>query len=415
MDSNFLSAESITNVVKDYQRLLVELERKDPAISEEDFFKKYKQIKISVSSQDAFVLAMDDSHFIYAAKICRSIVNLLRHMEGYPNLYNAYCAFNSHYLGDRFFELIALRNEITLYELVDTLLTIYRFSNEVIIMTNGSVSTSDFFETKRQLDIFFQDDFFDGFKDLRSQYSYIKEIMVFRYLTFRYEKIDFSDLGKIRFDKILSIDFDLLKDLDVVKINKQLEKGDYLFGKKDEAESLIDMKLEVLKAHEDKINNYTTAYNFVGLSNGFKTLGEEKQKQLNNEKRIMSMYGLSLIIVPLALIYFSLSGGLVSSASLGLALPFLSLELILLYFYRVKLLEVRSLSAQILQVGYRLSLCQFIQSYAEYSQGIHEKSPGLLEKFESVIFSPIVANENEIPSTFDGVNQIAELIGKIKK
>lgn len=91
------------------------------------------------------------------------------------------------------------------------------------------------------------------------------------------------------------------------------------------------------------------------------------------------------------------------------------LELLLLYFFRVALHNFRSIKAQLLQIELRMTLCQFVQSYAEYAKSARDGSSGLLERFEQVVFSGIVTDENSIPSTFDGFDQIANLFDKLKK
>lgn len=411
---SFARREDIERVRETYKNILLELERKDSSISDEEFVNKYRQARASIVEQDRFVLELDDFQVGSAVMVCRNIISLLSEMSQEVSHYQFVCKYNIHYLGSGFLDAISPKVNVQFYDLMDSLLTIYRFSNELVVMSRSSVRTGGFFNATNFLDDFFISSSQD-LRELKNQYLYIKDVMVFKYLNFQYEKIDFEELAKVKFERVLEIDFDLLKDLDVKKINQHMEKGDLLFGSKEKAEKIIDERLGVLAAHEEKIKNYTTAYNFVGLSDGFKNMESAKDGQLKAAKYNMAAYGFMLITIPLTLIGLSLFKTTIDINNWGLIFPFLSLEIIVLYFYRVKLLEVRSLSAQILQINYRLSLCQFIQSYVEYSQDINEKSPGLLKNFESVIFSPIVANENEIPSTFDGVNQIADLFGKIKK
>lgn len=38
-----------------------------------------------------------------------------------------------------------------------------------------------------------------------------------------------------------------------------------------------------------------------------------------------------------------------------------------------------------------------------------------LERFESVIFAPIVATDDKIPATLDGMEQLGKLIDMVKK
>jgi hypothetical protein len=61
-----------------------------------------------------------------------------------------------------------------------------------------------------------------------------------------------------------------------------------------------------------------------------------------------------------------------------------------------------------------MALCQFIQNYAEYSKEIKTKDKSALEKFENLIFSGIVSDEQNLPSTFDGIEQLSKLADAIK-
>ncbi|MFC6168109.1 hypothetical protein [Acinetobacter terrestris] len=61
-----------------------------------------------------------------------------------------------------------------------------------------------------------------------------------------------------------------------------------------------------------------------------------------------------------------------------------------------------------------MTLCQFIQSYAEKSKELKEHNKEGFEKFESLIFSSIVSSDDRIPSTFDGMEQLSSLLKNFK-
>jgi len=63
----------------------------------------------------------------------------------------------------------------------------------------------------------------------------------------------------------------------------------------------------------------------------------------------------------------------------------------------------------------RISLCQFIDAYSKFEIEINRDGSALLSNFEALVFSLIVAKESDIPPLIDGVNQIADLISKIRK
>ncbi|HGE6119725.1 hypothetical protein [Vibrio cholerae] len=77
-------------------------------------------------------------------------------------------------------------------------------------------------------------------------------------------------------------------------------------------------------------------------------------------------------------------------------------------------MNYRSTKAQIMQIELRQTLCQFIQSYAEYASEIKSKDTTSLEKFENLIFSGILSDAEKLPSTFDGLEQIGKLLKSVK-
>ena len=128
----------------------------------------------------------------------------------------------------------------------------------------------------------------------------------------------------------------------------------------------------------------------------------------------------TLILIPLiAEIFLSITGKVgtttLSLDDLMVLLPLISVEVILLYFFRVILVNHRSVKAQIMQIELRQTMCQFIQHYTEYSSKIKKEDSGALEKFESLIFSGILSNPEKLPSTFDGVDQLGSFIKSVKK
>lgn len=96
-------------------------------------------------------------------------------------------------------------------------------------------------------------------------------------------------------------------------------------------------------------------------------------------------------------------------------IPVASIVIILIYYFRISLHDCNSLKSQILQIELRKTLCRFVQSYADSSEEMKKKSSESLAKFENLIFAPIVPSDEKLPSTYDGVEQLAELIKAVKK
>jgi hypothetical protein len=87
---------------------------------------------------------------------------------------------------------------------------------------------------------------------------------------------------------------------------------------------------------------------------------------------------------------------------------------VLIYFFRVVLSDYKFVQSQLLQVELRKTLCTFIQHYCEYSCEIKKKDPDALKKFENIVFSAIVSSDEKLPSAFDGIEQIGNLIKSAK-
>lgn len=195
--------------------------------------------------------------------------------------------------------------------------------------------------------------------------------------------------------------------------------------KKLEAEKLktqwdeeIASKETMVQALKDKLEEYKIGFNFVGLYQGFSDLAEKKAKE--SFWLFWSLIGMGLLILaPLVVEIVLAAMGTYSGKSLGvehflILIPVISIEIILIYFFRVILLNHRSVKAQIMQIELRQTLCQFIQSYTDYSSEMKKQDSTALEKFESLIFSGVLSDPEKLPSTFDGVTQISNLIKSVK-
>jgi len=195
--------------------------------------------------------------------------------------------------------------------------------------------------------------------------------------------------------------------------------------KKSEAENLKnqwDEEIRVKKAETDaikeKLSEYKTAFNFVGLYKGFENLGVNKDKEASKLFWALIVMGV-VIVLPLLIEITVAVSGVYQGKTLGIdhllvIIPLISIEVILIYFFRVILHNLTSVRAQKMQIELRQTLCQFIQSYAEYAEKIKKQDKTALEKFENLIFSGILADPEKLPSTFDGIEQIGSLVKSLK-
>lgn len=182
-------------------------------------------------------------------------------------------------------------------------------------------------------------------------------------------------------------------------------------------DNILKENLSKSQTLNDSLVMQLNKFNFVGLYKGFDELGENKKNELFWAKMLMFTLGL-LIPVPLIVEATLLANSDIMTSAWSNAmrmLPILSLTLILIYFFRVSLMNFNSVRAQLIQIDLRKSLCQFIQNYASYAKEIREHNTDLLVKFEEVIFSNIMPSEDKIPSTFDGLEQLTNFIGALKK
>lgn len=180
----------------------------------------------------------------------------------------------------------------------------------------------------------------------------------------------------------------------------------------------VEEKQERVNALRAQLDKLETEYNFVGLEHGFRKL--IKQKKWEKFWAFCSILCLGLLaIAPVSVeLWFIFKNKDVLDTYqqrllLGL-LPLLTLEVLLVYFFRIVLAHFRSIKAQLLQLELRSSLCQFVESYATFVSDIKTKNASALEKFENQIFSGLISSEENLPSTFDGTEQLAKLIKSIK-
>ncbi|QLG83993.1 hypothetical protein HZL08_07965 [Enterobacter roggenkampii] len=221
---------------------------------------------------------------------------------------------------------------------------------------------------------------------------------------------------------------ELLSDLDNRKhtLIKEVEatyaniKHEIKIGKQSleqDVRKILDSLDEVV-ALEKRVGDLRSEYNFVGLSSGFDKIKQKKEKELRDiEGNYRNLFG-CIFITPVAILilHFFLPGVFPKDyTAIFLALPFVTIEMALIYFFRLSYLEAKSIRTQLVQIDLRLSLCAFIDDYVVYRKKNEANIDKVLDSFDSLIFSPIQTNENNIPSMFDGVEAIAGLAEKITK
>ncbi|MCP5267074.1 MAG: hypothetical protein H6934_13230 [Burkholderiaceae bacterium] len=183
-----------------------------------------------------------------------------------------------------------------------------------------------------------------------------------------------------------------------------------------------DAELDRRQKHVDSIKeglkDATSSYNFVGLVDGFRHLAAAKKTERQVAFWSAIALGLVMVAPPAGQIAYVLAHIDTINLKKGVLLytlpTILAIEVILIYLFRVVLAHFRSVKAQDLQLDLRIALCQFVQSYAEYAAQVKKDDPNALARFEAVVFSSLVAESEGIPSTFDGVEHLTNLIKSIR-
>jgi hypothetical protein len=203
---------------------------------------------------------------------------------------------------------------------------------------------------------------------------------------------------------------DSLKDFNALS-----EKASKLRSEWNKELSEKEKQVQQLK---DSLEKYKTAFNFVGLHDGFDDLATSKKTELNNLVfwlRIMSVIIISPILIQLIVVYFNIKDiDSIKNGFLVSIFPTLSLVAISVYYFRVLMFNYKSVKSQLLQLDLRKTLCRFIQHYTDYSQEIKTKDKDSLAKFENIIFSGIVTDDGNLPSTYDGIDQLGKLFKSVK-
>lgn len=179
---------------------------------------------------------------------------------------------------------------------------------------------------------------------------------------------------------------------------------------------------QAFKEKEDRVNKLAgnlseveAQYNLVKLNEGFKSIQDVKEKQLARAIWLVAALGAAVLAPIVFEIFFLLQhlSGPITVERINLfavGVPMVTLTLVLIYYFRIALRNAESYRSQILQIQLRRTLCTFIQSYSDYAGNLGKDHRESLAKFENIVFSGIVATDEKIPSTFDGLEQIANLL-----
>lgn len=313
---------------------------------------------------------------------------ILRLISRSPDVWDCYCQINIKWIGDKFINDM-LEDKNDKHHLDELCSSCFRFLMEYDLSIQGDFS-HNLISLKQELLILI--DSFD--ENARSQLQFAQyqmPISIFKEIAYS------SEINDIRgFNETIKNAKDLKVEWDQELKTKQ--------------EDVLDIKASLEK--------YKNAYNFVGLYDGFNELHAEKVAEKNNI-RLWMIISSVLIVSPIAFefIYVYLNANEFETVKKVLMLSFfptVSLIGISMYYFRILLVNYKSVKSQILQLDLRKTLCRFIQHYADYSKEIKSHDKESLDKFESIIFSRIVGDNEKLPSAFDGFEQLSKLIKSVR-
>jgi hypothetical protein len=317
------------------------------------------------------------------------ILLIIKSMKANPKEWDSQCQINIKWIGSYFIRKLDSNDDLTKERIDDICSMCFRFLLEMYLSIKNDFSLD--FEAARDF-VIKNSDFFEPSAKSQINYALVNmPISIFKSIA-------------------NSTAIDSLKEFNSLSSKAEKIKHEW-------ENDLLERESRV-NALRDSLSQYENAFNFVGLYQGFDELSKEKTSERDNILywlKIISSLLTIPIIIELIVIYSHIEN--ISSIKDGLivlAIPTLSFAGILIYYFRVLLSSYKAVKSQILQIELRKTLCRFIQNYIEYSQKIKKQDPESLLKFESIIFSGIVTEEGNLPSTYDGVEQIGKLIKSIK-
>lgn len=308
------------------------------------------------------------------------------------------CPFNYHYIGKSFEKILNFLENNWDSEILDNI-----FLMSIRFLREAELTMRRQYREKIWNDSDIYERIWDWFKSLKNDDITHNNISQLNYIQSDYSLMLLNDyLGNKSFQAFLNYEENI----------KKIEQHSIVLKEtSDNIQKSADEKLEKVEQLSDTLKNLEQGFNFVALSDGFSRMLNEKKE---SKESILQLLFLIAVIISAIPAYKFLSDGGANLTWQQIAIS-AGLELVLIYFFRVVLFHYRTVQTQIMQLDLRLSLCQFIQSYAEYAKEIKTNDKDALDKFENLIFSSILSSDEKIPSTFDGLEQLNSLIKQFKQ
>src|SRR5690606_35665077 len=154
----------------------------------------------------------------------------------------------------------------------------------------------------------------------------------------------------------------VIHSTDISKVEEFIRTRDESISKIDTWNNEFKSKKSDVEILKNKLDTYQTAFNFVGLYQGFSSLLKKKIDELDNLQVQYFFIGLIILAIPiLELVWvFDNLDKIDSTKAVFIVFPTLTLLFVLFWFFRIVLHNIKSVKSQIMQIELRMSLCQFI-------------------------------------------------------
>ena len=331
---------------------------------------------------------------------------ILKKMSQSNDCWLSICPFNYHYIGESFEKRLNFLEKNWDSEILDDI-----FLMSIRFLREAELTMKRQYKQKLWNDDDTYERIWDWFKSLTNDDIPSNKRFQLNYIQNDYSLMLLNDyLGNKLFQAFLNHEENIKKiEQQSITLKETSNKIQKSFD--EEMQKSVDEKLEKVEQLSDTLENLKQGFNFVALSDGFSRMLNEKK---SSKKWILRLLFLIAVIISAIPTYKFFSDGGINLTWQQIAIS-AGLELVLIYFFRVVLFHYRTVQTQIMQLNLRLSLCQFIQSYAEYAKEIKTNDKDALDKFENLIFSSILSSDEKIPSTFDGLEQLNSLIKQFKQ
>ena len=331
---------------------------------------------------------------------------ILKKMSQSNDCWLSICPFNYHYIGESFEKRLNFLEKNWDSEILDDI-----FLMSIRFLREAELTMRRQYKQKLWNDDDTYERIWDWFKSLTNDDIHYNQRFQLNYIQNDYSLMLLNDyLGNKLFQAFLNHEENIKKiEQQSITLKETSNKIQKNFD--EEMQKSVDEKLEKVEQLSDTLENLKQGFNFVALSDGFSRMLNEKKSSKKWILRLLFLIAVIISAIP-AYKFFSDGGTNLTWQQIAISA---GLELVLIYFFRVVLFHYRTVQTQIMQLDLRLSLCQFIQSYAEYAKEIKTNDKDALDKFENLIFSSILSSDEKIPSTFDGLEQLNSLIKQFKQ